>query len=104
MHSPVADPEGVPWVPWNPSFEEAAFENTMHTTLTQERHTSGSTVAITHVCQLLYQEFDARMAYVHVYYQKHVATIETMNEASKRIKAYSCIAPSAARDGDMLSG
>ena len=28
--------------------------------------TSASTVAITHVCQPLYQEFDARMANVHV--------------------------------------
>ena len=37
------------------------------TTLTLERRTSASTVAITQVCQLLYQEFDARMAYVHVY-------------------------------------
>ena len=27
------------------------------------------------------------MAYVHVYYQKNVATIETMSEASERIKA-----------------
>ena len=42
------------------------------------------------------------MAYMHIYYQKHVATIETMSEASERIKAYSCIAPYAARDGDML--
>ena len=41
-----------------------------------------------------------------IYYQKHMATIETMNEARERIKAkvfYSCNAPSAARDGDMLS-
>ena len=34
---------------------------------------------------------------------KHVATIETMGEASERIKVYLCIALSAARDGDMLS-
>ena len=32
-----------------------------------------------------------------------MATIETMSEASERIKAYSCIASSASRDGDMLS-
>ena len=31
-----------------------------------------------------------------IYYQKLVATIETMSKASERIKAYSCIAPSAA--------
>ena len=71
--------------------------------LALELRTSASTVAMMHVCQLLYQEFDARMAYVHViYYQKHMATIGTMSEASEWIKAYSCIAPFAARDGDML--
>ena len=41
-----------------------------------------------------------------VWYQKHVATIETMSKVSERIKACSCIVPSAqlgmAR-GDMLS-
>ena len=75
-----------------------------YTTLTLELRTSASTVAITHVCQLLYQEFDARMGYVHVkYYQKHVATIETMSKVNERIKAYSCIVPSAAWDGDMQS-
>ena len=38
------------------------------------------------------------------YYKKHVETTETMSEASERIKAYSCIAPSTlARDGDMQS-
>ena len=67
----------------------AAFKNTMckrstYTTLALELRTSASTVAMMHVCQLLYQEFDARMAYVHViYYQKHMATIGTMSEASE---------------------
>ena len=41
--------------------------------------------------------------HAHIYYQSHMATIETMSEASERIKAYSCSAPSAARDGDVLS-
>ena len=65
-------------------------KRTTYTTPTLELHTSASTVALTHVCLLLYQEFDARMAYVHVYtttvyiiYQKHVATIETMSKASE---------------------
>ena len=39
----------------------------------------------------------------HLYYQKHVANIETMSEASKWSKVYSCIAPSVARGGFMLS-
>ena len=74
-----------------PLFLRAAFENTMpkrstYTTLTLQLRTSVPTVAITHVYQLRYQEFHARMAYVR--YQKHVATIETMSEASERIKAY----------------
>ena len=40
-----------------------------------------------------------------IYYQKHVATIETMSKASERItgKAYSCIAPSAVSDGDIYA-
>ena len=74
---------GVPWVhgTHGAPLWRAGFENTMHkrttyttlslvrcyTTLTLELHTSASTVAITHVCQLLYQEFDVHMAYVHVY-------------------------------------
>ena len=37
------------------------------------------------------------------YYQKYVETTEAMSETSERIKAYSCIAPSAARDGEMQS-
>ena len=90
-----------------PLFWRAAFENTMrkrttYTTLTLELRTSlssASTVAITHVYRLLYQKFDAHMAYMHTM----VAIIETMSEASERIKAYSYIAPYAARDGDMLS-
>ena len=54
-----------------PVFKIAAFENPMrkrstYTMLTLELRASPSTVVITHVCQLLYQEFDARMGYVHV--------------------------------------
>ena len=37
---------------------------TTYTTPTLELRTPASTVAITHMCQLLYQEFNARMAYV----------------------------------------
>ena len=57
-----------------PFFWRAAFENTKYTrtiytysSLTLELRTSALTVAIPHVCQLLYQEFDVHMAYVHVY-------------------------------------
>ena len=62
---------GVPWVPWNPSFEGLPSKNTTY--YVDHAHTGAThfsfTVAITHVCQLnnfLYQEFDAHMAYVHV--------------------------------------
>ena len=43
--------------------------------------------------------------YVHVYTTRSTwqPLVETMSKASERIKAYSCIAPSAVRDGDMLS-
>ena len=68
-----------------------------------ELHTSTSTVAITHLCQLLYQEFDTHMAYMCAYILSEVITIETMSKVSEWLEAYSGIAPSAARDGDMLS-
>ena len=100
----MADPEGVPWVPWNLCFEGLPLKILYANALpTLRLHWS---YALPHVCQLQHQEFDARMGYVHVntrYYQKHVQTIETMSEASERIKAYLCIAPSAARDSDMQS-
>ena len=35
------------------------------------------------MCQLLYQEFNVHMAYVHIYYQRHMATTETMRKASE---------------------
>ena len=52
---------------WRAAFENTMRKRTMYTTLTLELRTSASRIAITHVCRLLYQEFDARMAYVHVY-------------------------------------
>ena len=70
-------------------------KRTTYTTLTLELHTAASTVAITHVCQLLYQEI-IRRAHTLRAHQKLVATIETMSEASEQIKAYPCIAPSTA--------
>ena len=77
----VADPEGVPWVPWNPSFEGLLSKMLSANVLcTLYAHTGAThlsfTVATTHV----YQEFDVRVAYVHVY-------IETISEANERIKA-----------------
>ena len=68
----VADPEGVHWVPWNPSFEELPLKMLctyyVHDANTGATHFS-FTLAITHVCQLnnfLYQEFDAHLDYVPV--------------------------------------
>ena len=62
---------GGSMVPQNPSFK-GTFENTMpktttYTTFTLELRTLTSTVAIMHVCQLLYQDIDARMAYTSTY-------------------------------------
>ena len=61
------------------------------------------------LCQLnnfLYQEFDACMTYVHVYTTR--STWQPQRQWAKREselkqRFYSCIAPSAARDGDMRS-
>ena len=59
----VANPEGVPWVLWNPSFEglpsKILFANVLctlrsHWSYALRFHSS------------MYQEFEERMAYVHV--------------------------------------
>ena len=90
MLSAVADPEEVQWVPWNPSLEGYLRKRTTYTTYTHTRATHFSfTVAITHdlPCVNSYQEFDARCPTRTLYYQKYMATIETMSEARERIKA-----------------
>ena len=46
------------------------------------------------MCRLLYQEFDARLGYI-------LPEAHENHRNNERIKAYSYIAPSAARDGDM---
>ena len=69
-----------------------------YTTLTLELPTSASTVADnTCVSTPVSRIRCAHGLRARIYYQKHVATIETVSEA------YSCIAPIAARDGNMLS-
>ena len=49
---------------WRAAFEDTMRKRTTYTTLSLELRTSASTVVyyqlITHMCQLLYQEFDAR--------------------------------------------
>ena len=55
-----------------------------YTTLTLELHTSASTVAITHVCQVLHQKFDTRMAYVHAYWLPEAHGNHRDNEQSER--------------------
>ena len=109
------DSRGVPWIPWipwiQPLFEglPSKLLNTMRkrSTYTIYAHTGatyfGFNSSNNDVCRFLFQEFDADLrAHARKYYQKHVATIETVSEAIERIKVYSCIAPSAASDGDML--
>ena len=68
-------------------------KHSTYTTLKLELYTSASTVAIMHVCQLLHQEFDVHIAYVYIYFRKHMATIETMSKGGEQIKDYSCIVP-----------
>ena len=108
----MADPEGVQWVLWNPSLK-GSLRKYAQTYYVHYAHTGAThfsfTVAITH--DLHVSTPVSRIRRVHdlrarIYYQKHMATIETMSEARERIEAkvfYSCNAPSAARDGDMLS-
>ena len=75
----------------------------MYTTLNLELHTLASTVAITHVSSPVSRIRHAHGLRARIYYHKYVAIIETMIKASEQIKAYSCIASSAAKDADMLS-
>ena len=103
----VAAPEGVHGFHGTPLLK-GCLRNTMrkrttYTTLTLKLRTSASTVAITHVSTPVSRIRRAHGLDAHISYQKQRATIETMSEESERIKAYSCIAPSASRDADMLS-
>ena len=104
---------GVPWVPWNPSFEGLPSKILCANIYVNYAHTRAThfsfTVAITHVCPLnnfLYQEFDARMTYVHIYTTR--STWQPQRQWAKREselkqRFYSCIDPTEARVGDMLS-
>ena len=67
-----------------------------YTTLTLELRTSASTVAIAHVCQLLYQEFEPRMPYVHVPEARgnHRDNEQTAKRVSELMHCSLCIAPS----------
>ena len=72
---PVADTEGVPWVPWNP-FWRTAFEILSANVLcTLYAHTGATHLSFTVATMHMYQEFDACVAYVHVY-------IETISKAN----------------------
>ena len=74
-------------------------KHSTYSTLTLELRTSASTVAIMHVCVSRIRHTYGVAIYVHVN-----TTRSTWNHRNnERIKAYSCIAPSAAKDGDMLS-
>ena len=91
----MADPGGVHWVPWNPSFIKGCHRKCQHaqTHYIHYAHTRASfTVAITHDLPVSTQfpVSKIRRAHdlrAHIYYQKHMATIETMSEARERIKA-----------------
>ena len=78
-------------------------KRTTYTTLTLELRTSASTVAIMHVCQLLYQEFDARMAYTCTYILPEARGNHRDNEQSERASELKLIHALLPRDGDMLS-
>ena len=89
--------------PRNPSFEGLPFtilfaNGYVHYTHTGATHFSFNNSNNTRVSTPV-----SRIQREYIYYQRHMATTETMRKASERIKGYSCIAFSAARDGDMLS-
>ena len=79
-HCSVADPEGIPWV-WRAALENTIHKRTMHTTLALKLRTSALTVAITHVSTPVSRIRREHGLHARTYYQRHVATIETMSEA-----------------------
>ena len=106
----MADLEGVPW---NPSLEGipskilCAIVVRSNCSYALQLHSSNSARVSTPSPRFSRREpgDEANGLCARIYYQKHVATIETMSEASERIKARVIFmhAPYAARDGDMLS-
>ena len=100
-----------------PLFGRATFENTMRNSSSYticsncsyalQLHSSNSARVSTPSPRFSRREpgDEANGLCARIYYQKHVATIETMSEASERIKARVIFmhVPYAARDGDMLS-
>ena len=103
----MVDPKGVPSVLWNPSFEGLAskilcatyYVHNTHTGATHFNFNSSNNARVSTSVTRIRRAYGLR---ARKYYKKYVATIETMSRASEQIKAYSCIAASAARDGDML--
>ena len=66
---PVVDLEGVPWVPWNPTFEGLPLKilcvNVLHTLRPHWSHAEAACFTIAYTCvfkfyNFLYQEFDSR--------------------------------------------
>ena len=86
--SSVADPEGVQWVPWNPSLEGLPSKilcanRYSHWSYALELHSSNN--ARPQLNNFLYRR--ALDLHARIYYQKRMATIETMSKARERIKA-----------------
>ena len=75
----------------------------VHYAHTGATHFSFNSSNNTHVSSPVSRIRRAHGLRARIYYHKHVATLETMSKASEQIKAYSCIAPSAAKDANMLS-
>ena len=93
--SPVADPERVHWVPWNPSFEELPSKILCANILcTRRSHWSKA-------LQLPISDNARVSTPLSRIRRAHGLCSRIMSELKQRF--YSCNTPSAAKDGDMLS-
>ena len=104
---------GVPWVPWNPSFEglpsKILCANILRTLLSHwsyalQVHSSNNACVLTQF-SCIKNSTCACPRCTYILPEACGNHRDNMSEASERTKArfYPCIAPSAARDGNMLS-
>ena len=97
LWSSVADPEGVHWVPWNPSFEELPSKILCANILrTRRSHWS--------YALQLHNSNNPRVSAQNIKNSTCAWPMFRVKRASElQQRFYSCNTPSAAKDGNMLS-
>ena len=89
---PVADPEGVPWVPWNPSFEGLPSKILCANVLLCSHWSYALQL---HCIQQKRTCVSSIISFINKLFVAHGLRARIMSKASERIKSKSCVAPSA---------